>query len=421
MAREKQQQRKRKKSPGQLRFPEIKKQKQCNPYDAARSIPCDCNFWDNRQKELYDQIYRNQKVFKHRFVEWSEIDDAETCPFDVSTKYEDLGLKGLASDNSSWVWNEDVLRQFYGTLYVDPKRKEMDFMIGSHHCFATKEDLEKALLIEPRADSLVLHTWNDVDVHSLFLVPNLDSSLVRDLKTEVDLIQKINRNTLLPRSGSRGSCSIMLLKLAYAIYHGNHFDIAHFLLSEMCEAIETPNHALPYAPHIFCLLRHLKLDLTNIETNCYLKKYTLQLPKLNSELLAALAEVRHQQPEVTEVLHQQPEVTEVLHQQPEVTEVPHQQLVLNSCQPQQTVNPDLIVASIAQLSKMAEGLHEIVVKGLGTMEKRLDTMEDLFSDLSSEVSEIKAYMSDPCHVLSCYKQKRAQTEGGDGSCAATDP
>ena len=166
---------------------------------------------------------------------------------------------------------------------------------------------------------------------------------------------------------------------------GKHFDIAHFLLSEMCEAMETPNHALPYAPHIFRLLRHLKLDLTNVETNCCLRKYTLQLPKLNSELLAALAELRHQQPEVTEVRHQQP--------------------VPNSCQPQQTINPDSIVASIAQFSKMAEGLHEIVVKGFGTMEKRLDTVEVLFSGLSSEVSEIKAYMSDPCHVLNCYKQK----------------
>ena len=135
-----------KKSLDQSSYPEIKKQKQCNPYVATRSISCDCYFWDTRQKDLYDQIYREKKVFEHRFVEWSDIADAETCPFDLSTKYEDLGLKGLASNNSSWVWNEDVVRQFYGTLYVDPDGREMNFMIGSQHCFATKEDLEKALL-----------------------------------------------------------------------------------------------------------------------------------------------------------------------------------------------------------------------------------------------------------------------------------
>ncbi|XP_044457198.1 uncharacterized protein [Triticum aestivum] len=97
MARGKQQQ---KKTLDQSRYPEIKKQKQCNPYVAARSISCDCNFWDTRQKDLYDQIYREKKVFEHRFVEWSDIADAETCPFDLSTKYEDLGLKGCEKETT---------------------------------------------------------------------------------------------------------------------------------------------------------------------------------------------------------------------------------------------------------------------------------------------------------------------------------
>ncbi|KAM3406729.1 hypothetical protein ACQJBY_000667 [Aegilops geniculata] len=403
MDRERKELRKRRTS-GHLRYPELKRQKQRNPYVAARSTSPDCNFWDNRQKELYDQYCREKKVFKHRFVEWSDIADAETCPFDLSTKYEDLGLKGLTSNNSSWVWNEDVVRQFYGTLYVDPDRREMHFMVGSQHCFATKEDLEKALLIEPRADSLVLHTWDDFDVYSLFRVPNPDIGLVRDLKTEVDLIQRINRHTIFPKSGNRGGCTTMLLKLAYAIYHGKQFDIAHFLLSEMCEAIDTVNHALPYAPLIFCLLRHLKCDLTNIDTKCCLKKYSLHLASLNREQRAASAE--H---EVIEVQHQQP--MSYSHQPPQPVNP-------------EPVNPDSTVASNAQLSKLIEGLHEKVVKGFEAIEKRLYTMEVLFSVLSSEVSEMKACMLDPCHALNGDKQKRAQTEahqGGDGPSAAADP
>lgn len=192
----------------------------------------------------------------------------------------------------------------------------------------------------------------------------------------------------------------MLLKLAYAIYHGKQFDIAHFLLSEMCEAIDTVNHALPYAPLIFCLLRHLKCDLTNIDTKCCLKKYTLHLASLNREQRTASAE--H---EVIEVQQQQ-------------------QPMSSSHQPPQPVNPDSTVASNAQLSKLIEGLHEKVVKGFEAIEKRLYTMEVLFSVLSSEVSEMKACMLDPCHVLNGNKQKRAQTEahqGGDGSSAAADP
>jgi hypothetical protein len=138
----------------------------------------------------------------------------------------------------------------------------MEFIIDSVLHKATKKDFEEALGINNRDENFIaLHSlpnWekDDADARSLYVVPITNSKMVRHLKPEVDLIQKISRWTFLPRIGNRDKCSDMLLKLSHAIYHEKHFDVAHFLLREMCIAIETPDHGLPYGHYIFCFLRH---------------------------------------------------------------------------------------------------------------------------------------------------------------------
>ncbi|KAM0913853.1 hypothetical protein ACQ4PT_011881 [Festuca glaucescens] len=364
-------------------FPEIKKKRQQNPYIAAKSTSLNPKFRTKWQEELYDQIYRSAKVFEHRYVDWSEIANPDVCAFDVSIKYKNLGLKRLATEKSTerenWNWNEEIVKQFYATLFVSPDQTRMDFMIGSRHCYATKEQFEKALSIEPKPDSDILHgpyELDDDDMESLYDVSKPNMGSVHGLKPEVALIRKINLHTFFPRL-ARGRCTTMLLRLTYAIFHERNFDIANFFFREMSEVIETPNHPLPYALHIFCLLRHMKLITKDMQLNCSLKIYSPQLPRPNFQPIALTEdEVR----EMGYPMIEQPGTY--------------------SHQPQQTVTLASVATNMVRLSNVMENLQKKV-------SAEFESMKAHISYLSSEVSEIKSHIKDPHHVLNYYKRKRA--------------
>jgi hypothetical protein len=101
-----------------VKIPEIRSQRRCNPYIAERSNSTNGNFWDNSQEILFKQIYGSMEVFEHKFVDWSGIANPEICAYDVSVKYKNLGLQDLASLNKDWVWNKEFVRQFYATVYI---------------------------------------------------------------------------------------------------------------------------------------------------------------------------------------------------------------------------------------------------------------------------------------------------------------
>lgn len=401
-----------------------------NPYIAARSTSANKIFWDNSQENLFHQIYGSMKVFEHRFVDWSGIANQEICAFDVSIKYKNLGLQGLASLNTTWVWNEEFVRQFYATVYIDPDRTKMEFMIGSSRHSVTKQNLENALSIRPRASSIVLHK-------SGLLNPTDDSSLYKPntkkarggLKDEVHLIVKINEHTIFPRKGNRGDCSSMSLKLAHAIYHQKHFDIGHFLLSEMCAVIEAPLYELPYAPHIICLLRHLKLIPEDSDLPFGLKKYSPQLPKPQLENIDeqnGQAQVVQQEipdePDVHSIAAQH-EISDGQDGQAQDTVVARHEILdglavmnqVHSCSHQ--AQPDRIetlMRSIVQLSAKMDKLSDKVDKGL-------EGLNDCLSQLSSEFDEMKAHFMENHGPRYVYERKRPKYTRANGSCAAADP
>ncbi|CDJ26452.1 unnamed protein product [Triticum aestivum] len=90
--------------------------------------------------------------------------------------------------------------------------------------------------------------------------------------------------------GNRGACGDILLRLTRAIYTEAPFDIANFLLSEMCIIIEDPNHKLPYGPYIFSLLRHLKIiNDESIGETCSLRAYNpLAMKKSKKSVIVQL-------------------------------------------------------------------------------------------------------------------------------------
>jgi hypothetical protein len=279
-----------------LTYPDIKKKKQCRPYAEDRSYPTIPNFWDSEQKEIHDHIYSTLDVFQHKYVNWSDVSDLGNV---LSEKYENLGLKDLISYNPKWNWSEDTVRQFYGTLFINSNCTEMEFIIDSVLRKATKKDFEEALGINPRDENfIVLHSlpiWKEdnADACSLYVVPTISSKEVCHLKPEVDLIQKICRWTLLPKIGAQGDCTDMLLKLAHAIYHEKHFDVAHFLLCQMCIALETSD-ALPYGHYISCLLHHLELIPKEIIGESSLLKYSpevMERPVVFEEVVNNMVEL----------------------------------------------------------------------------------------------------------------------------------
>lgn len=223
--------------------------RKCSAYVEAHDLSSGTTMWTQSQQEMYDRVYKKRKVFSHRYVKWSDSTDLAK---DVATKYESLGVKNLVGhNNDTWPWNEDIIRRFYSTLEIKPDLTDISFMVGTTRHVVTKKQFEEVLGIKSMTGSIVLHELTKKGKEAAC------SKKVRNLQTQLDLIQKINRWTLLPRESNRGACSDVSIRLANAILKGEHFDIASFIFTEMNSAIGNKNQ-LPYGSHICFLLLELE-------------------------------------------------------------------------------------------------------------------------------------------------------------------
>jgi hypothetical protein len=254
-----------------------KKRSACCSYDRARDVSSGTTFWTKDQETTHDHVNKRRGVFSHKYVNWSNSSGLARA---VATKYESLGVKNLITPNKeTWGWNEDIVRKFYSTLSVTPDFKEISFMVGTTREVVTKVQFEKTLGIKSITGSINLH---DLSKHGN---EPLLCKKVCNLQPGVDLIQKINRCTLLPKQGNRGDCSNISIRLANAIWNGEHFDIASFIFTEMHFANGNKKQQLPYGPYIYSLLRGLEcITDDNIGEMCFPMEFSSQLLKKSGDL-----------------------------------------------------------------------------------------------------------------------------------------
>lgn len=223
-----------------------------NPYLTPRSSKPRARFWNKSQQQRYTQNYSGRKVFHHRHVNWVVANSI--ADMDLTTRYKELGIFSFCSSHSDWTWEIPLIRQFYATLFVDPGRESIDFMIGCQNYSLSKAKIAEALEIGSFTGSK-LHSADVGNVSELYDVMNSSAKHSFGCKKDDGIIQRINTHTILPKLGNRDSCPEIALRLIHHIHLGKGFDIADLLLGVMRDTTLQMNRSLPYAPFIMQILR----------------------------------------------------------------------------------------------------------------------------------------------------------------------
>jgi hypothetical protein len=93
--------------------------------------PNDCNdprFHTRFQKSVYEQVYANKAFAEHKWISWRHI--GETPEFeDLQEMFRTVGIDRIVTMKQPF--DEDLIRQFYATVWVSGDCDAMKWMSGT--------------------------------------------------------------------------------------------------------------------------------------------------------------------------------------------------------------------------------------------------------------------------------------------------
>jgi hypothetical protein len=179
-------------------------------------------------------------------------------------------LMGLRSD-----YSQEVVAQFYATLYVDQDENEMHFTLGgkrfkiSVHEFASLFKLRGSTTTNQFSSDLFrLHSEDELEVTKMRFMydrayGNINCGHTSGLTPYYKMLNLLFRYTLCPRGGDSDNISHRARNLLYQMAPGQpKFNVRHFLWNEIIICSHTSSSGCHYAPYIFMMVKHAtKLDL----------------------------------------------------------------------------------------------------------------------------------------------------------------
>jgi hypothetical protein len=193
---------------------------------------------------------------------------------------------GLSCD-----WSEEVVAQFYATLYVDNDENTMHFTLGGKRFSFTLNEF--AMLFKLRGATTTHQFSNDlVHLHSGYKLEVTKMKFMYDraygniryghksgLTPYYKMVNLLFRYTPTPRGGDSDNISHSARNLLYQMALGQpQFNACHFLWQEITICSYTSSSGSHYAPYIFMLVKHAtQLDL---KINTPREKYKASKGKL---------------------------------------------------------------------------------------------------------------------------------------------
>jgi hypothetical protein len=179
-------------------------------------------------------------------------------------------LMGLRCD-----YSQEVVAQFYATLYVDRDENEMHFTLGGKHFkisvyeFGHLFKLRGATTTNQFSSDLVrLHCEYELEVTKMRFMydrgyGNINYGHTSGLTLYYKMLNLLFRYTLCPRGGDSDNISHRARNLLYQMAPGQpKFNACHFLWHEIIICSHTSSSGCHYAPYIFMMVKHAtQLDL----------------------------------------------------------------------------------------------------------------------------------------------------------------
>jgi hypothetical protein len=227
-----------------------------------------------------------------RWIDWEHFHDL-TLPLGniaqaIYTHCCEFGLSYLMQ--LSCDWNEEVVAQFYATLYVDDNASTMHFSLGVKKLSITLSEFAILFRLRGAKDNntfsniVCLHDDVELAVSKMsFMYDRAYGAIIyghpSGLTPYYKLFYLLFWNTLCPRGGNSDKISKYARNLLFQMAPSQpQFNACHFLWSEIIECSHKDS-TCHYAPYIFHLVKHVtKLKL---QADIKHKPYNTPEGKLN--------------------------------------------------------------------------------------------------------------------------------------------
>nr|ABA98980.2 retrotransposon protein, putative, Ty1-copia subclass [Oryza sativa Japonica Group] len=335
--------------------------------------PNDCNdprFHTRFQKSVYVQVYAKKAFTEHKWISWRHI--GETPEFEnVQEMFRTVGIDRIVTMKQPF--DEDLIRQFYATVWVSGDCDAMKWMSGTLRCSINRREFKELLHIRfNNGDDL-----HDEHTHNPFPIDHFSQfyeeggrhtyGKVAGLRALPSVINRIVRATILPRCGNNDDIRGVAWHVIDAIMDGRRFDVINFMMKEITISKGTIGQGIYYAPYI---MRLIQSKLGQIGHN--LKEHKEYKPRLQLSSPRA--------PRVSQPTFDQGASSSAAPPPPQgydPSTLFHPQYAYFGMQPNDFFNPVLgaintLSESIQHLSTGHEALHEDV-RGLRTDVGNLNT------------------------------------------------
>jgi hypothetical protein len=249
-----------------------------DPRELDRSFHGDPRFWLAHQADWYESVILTKKTIttEMKWINWDylrtlsspckEVIDA------VHYRCRHMGLINIMHFSSDW--NEEVVAQFYATLYVDDRRNVMHFTLWGKRFsikmseFATLFGLGGVVenrygVCELDRRLVRLHEGKELDVRKMhFMYDKAYGNVVfghtNGLTPYYKLLNQLFRFTLTPRGGDSENISRMAKNLLYQMAPSKgKFNVCDFLWREIITCSYDASSRCHYAPYIFHMIKHV--------------------------------------------------------------------------------------------------------------------------------------------------------------------
>nr|AAO73256.1 hypothetical protein [Oryza sativa Japonica Group] len=218
----------------------------------------DPRFHTALQKTVYEQVYAGKAFAEHKWISWRDIN--ETPEFEsLHDLFKIVGIDWIVTLKQDY--NEDLIRQFYVTVWVARDYSEMKWMSDTLQCSISRRQFRRLLNIhlDFRDDLHEEHTHNplSIDYLSQFYEDGVryTHEKVDGLRTIPSVVNRIVRATILPRLGNNDDIRGVAWHVIDAIIQGRQFDIVSLMMQEIAISKRTFTQGIYYAPYIMRLIQ----------------------------------------------------------------------------------------------------------------------------------------------------------------------
>lgn len=242
-----------------------------NPFDhAVEPGVGDYRFHNRFQMEWYSSVIMTKKraTTEMKWIDWSHLSNLEIEIIDnVESECERKELTPIMGFQQHW--NEEVVAQFYATLWIDEEDNSMNFMLEGNRFKVTYEQFASFMGCGDREviDRYKLHDENVLgDMEMVYMYDSrfgkVDYGTTKGLIPFYKFMNQLFRCTLSPKDGDSHNISNMAKNLLDRMNPNKGiFSVFDFIWHEIIHCSYSPKNNCRYAPYIF----HMIQKVTDLE------------------------------------------------------------------------------------------------------------------------------------------------------------